>query len=487
MRFVLSAFAVLACGLLPTSPRAGELHGSVRSLTWGTRDLKPGAWDQTQPALPTLQHLTLRGDALGGTGLYFDGSAFAMQQLAGSGSAPTRRGDLVYGYLGWQNAGRSARVQLGRQLVLSGAPRYTTLDGVFVDLLGPADLRVQVHGGTAVFAGFDHALKAPAVGARVQWQPALRGHVAVAIQDVSGLAAATRRTVGADFSARLPGETALAGSAAYDLLGRGLQDARVDLSNRPRPWLGLHLRGELRDPIAYLSADSIFQAFVQRTDGVVGAGFDVQTPGALHGSGSYERFVAGDGHLDGYRGQVDVGLRLDDRGEDRIGATLARVGNGDNGYSQARLWWRGRLRDALRPALDLDALWYFRPIRGHDQSLVATASVRWTGKAGLSAGVDAQWWSNPAFTAQALVLATVSATDDLFRPTAPPPPPLTPPKAETEDDEEDEGEGEKPAPKPDGAPSSDKPAEQPKADDEDDDGAAADGKADAVARAGGDR
>lgn len=491
MRRIVSATLAALAGLQLAAPNAwaGDLRGSVRSLTWGSRELKPGAWDQTQPTLPTLQHLTLQGDDLGGTGLYFDGSAFAMQQLAGSGPAPARKGDLLYGYLGWQNQARTARVQVGRQLVLSGAPRYTALDGVLGEVLLPADLRLQAHAGTAVFTGFDHVLTAPVVGGRVQWQPTTRGHLAVAFQDVSGLASATRRTVGADFSARLPGQVALVGSGAFDLLGRGLQDARIDVSQRPRPWLGVHVRAEVRDPLAYLPADSIFQAFVQRTDGIVGAGFDLQTPGALYGSGSYERFVVTDGHQDGYRGQVDVGLRLDDRGDDRAGATAARVGNGDNGYSQARLWWRGRLGQTLRAAIDLDALQYFKPIRGHDQSLVATCSVRWVGIRGLSAGVDAQAWSNPAFTSQTMVLATVTATDEWLRAPPPPKPPLTPPKGAEDDDEDEEGEDDKkPAPKPDAAPAGDKPPEgAPKAKDDDDDGAARLRRADTVAKAGGDR
>ncbi len=491
MRRVLSATLAGLAGLQLTclDALAGDLHGSVRSLTWGSRELVPGGWDRTQPTLPTLQHLSLRGDGLGGTGLYFDGSAFAMQQLDGAGSKPARQGDLLYGFLGWQNAARSMRVQVGRQLVLSGAPRYTTLDGVFAELLLPADLRLQAHGGTAVFSGFDHALTAPVVGARVQWQPAMRGHLAVAFQDVSGLTRATRRTIGADFSARLPQGLALVGSTAFDLLGRGLQDARLDLSQRPRPWLGLHVRGEVRDPLAYLPADSIFQAFVQRTDGIVGAGFDVQTPGALYGSGSYDRFVVTDDHQDGYRGQLDAGLRLGDQGDDRAGATVARVGTGDNGYSQARLWWRGRVGQAWRAAVDLDALWYFKPIRGHDQSLVGTGSLRWMGVVGLQAGVDAQVWSNPSFTSQTMVLATLTATDELLRGPAPPPPPLTPPKGkdDDEDEEEDEDKGDaKPAPKPESAPADDgKPESKPKDGDDEDDGAAGRQKADAVASVGG--
>lgn len=435
--------AVLALGMTLAIPAHGEepaYEGQFRSVTWMTRELRPGSPGATEPTLPTLQMLSLRGHNVGNTGMYFDGSAFALQQLAADGRSLPRSADLSYGFVGWQRQDGKARVQVGRQLVLSGAPRYTFLDGASGEALLPMDLRAQAYAGTAAFAGFANQFSAPVVGARLAWQPAMRGHLAVALQDVSGSTDATRRTVGADFSARLPAAVQLFGATAYDLLGRGLQEARLDLAVRPKTWLGLYGRGEVRDPLAYLPANSIFAAFAQRTDGLVGGGFDLRTPGALYGSGSYDRFIVADGHIDGYRGQLNAGLRIDEAGRQRAGLSYARLFNGSNGYDQLRAWWRGELTESFTVAADLDGYWFFKPMHGETQSLTATLAVRARPIKGLQVGADGQLWSNPAFTSQALAMLTLTGTDELLRP--PPPPP--PPKKKSSDDDEDD---DKPAPK----------------------------------------
>ena len=331
------------------------------------------------------------------------------------------------------------RLQVGRQFVFSGAPRYVFMDGASAIVRLPANLRLDVYGGSAAFSGFAHSFDAPVVGTRLAWMPWTTGHIAAAFQDISGSTEATRRTVGADASLRIKTVT-FTGLYAQDLLGGGMQEARIDGTWRPYSWLGLFARGEARDPLAYLPRNSIFTAFVQRTDGLVGLGFDIKTPGALYGNGSYDRYVVSGGGLDGYRTQLNIGLKLDDRGANRTGVTYTRMFNGDNGYDQARIWCRGELPAHLTAALDLDSYFFFSPVRGVSQSLMATAALRFNPTRGLTAGLDGQVWTNPYFTSQAMALVSLTITDALFRPA----PVIAPPPAKKAD-EEDEGRSAFPA------------------------------------------
>ncbi len=408
----------------------GEVHVTAKSITTISREVVPGALNATEQQIPTMQILNLRGENIGGSGMFAYGSGFAAQQIASGSLPPARAADLAYGYVGWDGLDHKIRISVGRQFVFSGAPRYVFMDGASAIVRLPANLRLDVYGGTAAFSAFQNEFSAPVVGTRLAWMPWTVGHIAAAFQDVSGTTEATRRTVGTDASLRIKSLT-FTGAYAYDLLGRGMQEARIDGTWRPFPWLGIYARGEARDPLAYLPRNSIFTAFVQRTDGLVGGGFDIKTPGALYGSGSYDRYIIGGGNLDGYRAQLNVGLRLNEQGTYRTGVTYNRMFNGDNGYDQARIWCRGELPAHLTAAVDLDSYFFFSPVRGVSQSLMATAALRYLPLRGLTAGLDGQVWTNPYYTSQVMALVSLTITDALFRPV----PVAAPPPKKSDDDE----------------------------------------------------
>lgn len=442
----LAKIAALALALLTTatpalasqgSTDAGGLHVSVRAATLLTRELQTGQFDQTVPHAPAWQWLDLHGDNLAGTGLYAAGSAFLTQQLASGGYQQVHSGDVVFGYVGWQGLDRRVRIQAGRQLVFSGAPRYVFLDGGSAIVRLPGNLRLDAYGGTTAVRGLD-ALHTPVYGGRLAWLPWTTGHLAVAVQEQRSsvdTGEVARRTVGADFSLRLPAKFLWTGSYAHDLLGGGVQEIRLDGNYRPNEWLTTWVRGELRDPLAWLPRDSIFSAFVQRTDGLVGAGADLRTPGALSCSTGYDRYVT-DGGMDGYRGHADLRLRVDQAGQYRLGLGYARLSNGDNGYDQVRLYGHGRVTHAVTVALDLDGYRFLQPVRGVEHSLMATLALRWAALRGAEVGLDGQVWTNPYFTQQGLVLASLTVTDALWQP--PPKPRPSPLMAQDEEDADDE-------------------------------------------------
>jgi hypothetical protein len=402
----------------------GAIHFSARSVTIANRELRPGAFNESEFGLPTFQLLSIEGENVGGTGFFGNFSGYTSQHLVGS-LGEEKTGDLVYGYLGWEDETKNVRVLLGRQLIFAGAPRYVFLDGVSTIVRLPMDLRLDAYAGTAAFGAFDEVFQAPTYGGRLSWTPWEWGHIGASFQEVQDPVAAgegeeteigaARRSVGVDFSVRKFGPMLWTGSYAYDLLGGGMQEARVDGTYRFNKWLSVYGRGEVRDPLAWLPKTSIFNAFVSRTDGIVGGGFDLRTPGALSVNGGYERFLVGDDQIDGYRGFMDFALRIDADGRYRAGMTVSRLSNGDNGFTQARVYGRARVIDGVSVAGDIDTYLFFRDIRQESKSVQGSLSVRWDAKRGLEVGVDGQVWTNPYYTSQGMGLLTLTLNDEFFR------------------------------------------------------------------------
>lgn len=451
MRWLASAAAV-AAALLPAAGATaaesvlggGELRASLRAMGLVTGQLRPGLTAATDLHLPTWQMLTLDGRNLGNSGVFASAYGFLQQQWA---DGPAGRGaDLVHGHIGWEGLNKRVRVQAGRLSVFAGAPRYVFLDGVAAAALLPANVRLDAYAGTGVYETTTKAFEAPVFGGRLAWTPWEIGHVGVALQSLDtpvagGGSAAARRTIGVDAALRLYEPLLLTGSYAHDLLGGRLQEARLDANYRLSKYLSVFALGELRDPLAWLPKTSIFNAFVDRNDGIAGAGFDLDTPGALTLSGGYDRYLVADDIPDGYRGYLEARLRIDQSGRYKAGLQYARLNNRQNGYDQGRLWASAKASAQVQLSCELDTYLFHKEIRGETVSLRGLASVRWLAKPGVQIGLDAQAWQNPYFTNQALAMLSLQLDEGMLaRPITKVP--LTLPKAASDDEEEDEEEAE---------------------------------------------
>ena len=418
---VLLALAVAVAVAAAAAPAVASEDGSgihfrLRSFTLMTRDVTPGYEGGTFPKSPTLQFLTLGGSDLNGTGVYGELSAWMLQDLSDRGPASSEHfGDIAYGIVGWQNASQTLKVQAGRQVVFSGATRFAYLDGVSVVSHLPGDLKVEAYGGTIAYEGFEHEFSSLIWGGRLAWIPWEIGHVALAYQHSDGEEGLERHTAGADFALRGVGPVLWTGSYAHDLITGGLAEARLDGTWTVNKHLSLYARGELRDPIAWLPRTSIFLAFVDRTDGIAGGGFDLRTPGALSVAGGYEHFLYSDGFRDGFRTFLDLRLRIDEAGRYRAGVVTTRLDNGDNGFLGGRAYASARIADAWHVACDVDAVMFDHDVRGYDRSVTGSVATRWTATEGFLLGVDAQVWSNPFFEKQASAQLSLTLTDALFR------------------------------------------------------------------------
>ena len=416
----------------------GVMHVELRTLGMFTRELRPGAFEQTDVRVPTWQVLSFHGQDLGGNGIYTSGSAFLGQQWGTEGGRAGRAGDVPFGFVGWRSSGGSVNLRAGR-LYVFGAPNYALLDGGAATFLLPADLRVDLYGGMVARAGLDNAFDAPMWGARLAWMGWELGHLGVAIQHMEEAAGVARESLGADFAVRAFGPLLLTGAFAWDMLDGVIQQGRIDAAWQFNRWFDVFLRGEVRDPLAWLSRTSIFHAFLQRTDGLVGGGLSLRTPGALAVSAGYERFLIDDDQMLGYRGYVDMRLRPTGSVKHSAGLLLSRVSHGDDGYTRARLY--GSLRPAPAWTISCAADFYqlFQPIYDEDRSITGTLAVRWLATRGLTIGVDGEVWRNPYFDKQGLLIASLRVTDELLRP----PPPLAPTRATWKPEEEEEDEEEK--------------------------------------------
>lgn len=423
----------------------GEVRASLRAMGLVTGQLRPGLTAATDLHLPTWQMLTLDGRNLGNSGVFASAYGFLQQQWA---DGPAGRGaDLVHGHIGWEGLNKKVRVQAGRLSVFAGAPRYVFLDGVAAAAHLPANLRLDAYAGTGVYETTTKAFEAPVFGGRLAWTPWEIGHVGVALQSLDtpvagGGSAAARRTIGVDAALRLYEPLLLTGSYAHDLLGGRLQEARLDANYRLSKYLSVFALGELRDPLAWLPKTSIFNAFVDRNDGIAGAGFDLDTPGALTLSGGYDRYLVADEIPDGYRGYLEARLRIDPSGRYKAGLQYARLNNRQNGYDQGRLWASAKASAQVQLSCELDTYLFHKEIRGESVSLRGLASVRWMAKPGVQIGLNAQAWQNPYFTNQALAMVSLQLDEGMLaRPIAKVP--LTLPKAAAEEEEEEEAEDEK--------------------------------------------
>jgi hypothetical protein len=444
----------------------GEVRASLRAMGLVTGQLRPGLTAATDLYLATWQMLTLDGRNLGNSGVFASAYGFLQQQWA---DGPAGRGaDLVHGHIGWEGLNKKVRVQAGRLSVFAGAPRYVFLDGVAAAAHLPANLRLDAYAGTGVYETTTKAFEAPVFGGRLAWTPWEIGHVGVALQSLDtpvagGGSAAARRTIGVDAALRLYEPLLLTGSYAHDLLGGRLQEARLDANYRLSKYLSVFALGELRDPLAWLPKTSIFNAFVDRNDGIAGAGFDLDTPGALTLSGGYDRYLVADDIPDGYRGYLEARLRIDPSGRYKAGLQYARLNNRQNGYDQGRLWASAKASAQVQLSCELDTYLFHKEIRGETVSLRGLASVRWMAKPGVQIGLDAQAFQNPYFTNQALAMVSLQLDEGMLaRPIAKVP--LTLPKAAAEEEDEGEAEDEK-----DGDKDDDKDEDADKDEDKDED------------------
>lgn len=477
-----SAGACLAFVSLLYTPRAvgaaepADVHASVRVLGLATGQMRPGSTAATDVHAPTLELLSIDARNIQGSGMFGAMYGFLAQQW---GAAPSgRSADVMTGYVGWEGVDHRLRVQAGRLAVFAGAPRYVFLDGAATTVRLPGDVRVDAYAGSGLYETFEKSFSAPVYGGRVAWMPWEIGHIGIAAQGVdeqratgSGTEAA-RRTVGVDASLRAWKPLLLTGTYAHDLIGGGLQEARLDAAFRLSPHLAVHARGEVRDPLAWLPKTSIFNAFVARTDGLVGAGFDLDTPGALSVSGGYDRFLTGAGGLDGYRAFAETRLRIDPAGRYRAGLQVGRLFNGENGYDQVRVYVTAKAGSRWTITGDLDGYRFFHAIHEERLSTRALLGVRCAVVPGVVVGLDGQLWRNPYFESQAMGLLTLAVNEQtvLRRPPGIAPPPRTTSEPTADEDAEDADDDKKSAaPKAEPAEDAPPPAAGTAADEDEDD------------------
>lgn len=414
--FALSACAAWSSPVLAETP---DVHASLKTVGILTGLLRPGAVPATDTSAPGLSLLSVDARNVSGSGVFASAYGYMQHQFA---SGPSGHGaDLMLGHLGWASKDQMIRAQVGRIAVFTGGAQYQYMDGAAVTARLPASVRVDAWYGAGLYETFNNFFKAPVYGGRVAWVPWQYGHLGVGYQAVDDLPVTgakgdplNRRSLAVDGSLKLLEPLTLVGVYAHDLIENRLQQARLDLAYSWDKWLVLHAKTEVRDPLAWMSKTSIFSAFLQRTDGMVGGSFDLYTPGALTLSGGYDRFIINDNGMDGYRGFVEGRVKVDEAGRYNAGVAYARLYNGDNGYDQLRLFGSAKAMERLTITADIDTYLFMRKIRDEKASIRGGLALRYAVVRGLDAGLDGQIWRNPYFDAQALGLLTLTLREGLL-------------------------------------------------------------------------
>ncbi len=418
---VLATSALLGGGTAATAQGAetGDIHASLKTIGLFTGQLRPGTTPATDTSAPGLALLSFDATNAGGTGVFASAYGYMQQQFA-SGPAG-HAADLMLGNVGWAAKKDEIRFQVGRIAVFTGGAQYQYMDGAALIMHLPKAVRVDGYYGTGVYENFDNIFKAPTYGGRVAWTPWELGHIGVGLQAIDDVPVASstldyhnRRSLSVDGSLRMFDPLTAVAFYAHDLIDNRLQQARLDLNYKVKDFLILHTKAEMRDPLAWMSKTSIFQAFLQRTDGMVGGSFDLITPGALTVTGGYDRFIKSDLAVDGYRGFLEGRVKIDPAGRNRAGVQYARLFNGDNGYDQVRVFASSKVLDRLTISGDVDCYAFMRSVRGETFSVRGGASARYQVMRGLDTGLDAQIWRNPYFDAQALAMLTIAVNEGLL-------------------------------------------------------------------------
>jgi hypothetical protein len=226
-------------------------------------------------------------------------------------------------------------LRIGRHLVIAGGLRPLHVDGVSARGRLPRRIDVETFGGLPVTPGVGPRAWDWVIGAR-----AVRPFGAAR----AGLAWVQRRDHGALHTHELAldaswtrGAYDVATTAAWDLIGDGLAEARVSAIRRRRG-VRLEVFGAHRSAAHLLPATSLFSVLGDVPARLAGADVRWRAAPRLDVGGSAGvRVIDGDAREDV---AARATLRLDDRGDGAIGLELRRQGAVGGGWTGARAFGR---------------------------------------------------------------------------------------------------------------------------------------------------
>jgi hypothetical protein len=224
-------------------------------------------------------------------------------------------------------------LRVGRFVVATGAVRPMHLDGAWGVVRSPQGSTAEAFAGVPVVPRFGGRAYDWAAGGRVAQTIAARVTAGVSYVQERDRGASANEEVGFDLAAAPTRRIDLAARGAYDLSSPGVTDALVSAAWRSTA-LRVELFGTHRSPSRILPATSLFSVLGDLPSQQAGATARWGAAPRLDLSASGAAQRAG-GQL-GARAWVRGELRLDDRGEARVGLEVRRQDVGDARWSGVR-------------------------------------------------------------------------------------------------------------------------------------------------------
>jgi hypothetical protein len=297
---------------------------------------------------------------------------------AGSQTKTAVSGDLDLAFIEAQLFKRHVKMRLGRQSVVGGVARMSWLDGVGLEIPGPAGVSAQLAFGAPVGPRFSKTLSGQwQLNTRVQWAPKpFRYSLGVSFIRLDDHGTAARQEVGLDGRWQVLGSLALAGAAMFNTVDARFSE--VDLGPRYQPNDNVELAAGYRRtaPDLLIPRTSIFSVFSDTSR-------DEAFASVFYAPSRWLSFyVDGRGlFIEGEKG-ADVTVRATARPDRRSPTSLSLQGRvlklPSNGYVSGRVSGTHQLQHAIFVSAELDGYWFDQAINGSRASVTAAGSAAYS-------------------------------------------------------------------------------------------------------------
>jgi len=304
-------------------------------------------------------------------------------------------GDVDLAYVQGTVFNRRLSLRLGRQLVVGGVVRATSIDGLSTELMIWRGIGLSAYGGVPVVPRFAVARGDAIAGGRAFWRKSIDTEVGVSFIELLDHGFTSRQDLGVD------GRYAPSSAWTFNALAMwSLAESRFaegEVKARWQPRLNLELTALYRrtSPDLFISRGSIFSVFAEEHRDEAGGGV-FWKPERWVGLYADARAL----WVDGGNGVDAVGRATFNLGVSTLGAELRRLSEPVNGYSQTRVWAVRPLSRTLSLSGDVSGYWFNHSINSVPRSFSITASTNYAFAPGWRAVVSGIFGDTPFYSSR---------------------------------------------------------------------------------------
>ena len=394
---------VVALGAVPDAAAQATLNASSTTLFAARPEWRDG---QSHTATPLLERLGLSANApdlAWFRDVRFNVIGWALGDPSVLTGERVLAGDVDLAYLQATLFARRLSLRIGRQLVVGGAVRATSIDGLATELMIWRGIGLSAYGGVPVVARFAVARGDAIVGGRAFWRKSIDTEVGISFIELLDHGYTSRQDLGVDARYAIGPVWTFNGSAVWSLVASRL--AEGELTARWEPRLNLQFLATYRRtaPDLFISRASIFSVFAEEHRDETGGGvfWKPQRWMALYADARLLWLDAGSGLDATGRATFNIGVTT-------LGGELRRFTEPVNGYSQARVWVVRPLSRTLLLTGDLSGYLFNHSINSIPRSFSATGSATYLFASGWRAALSGIFGDTPFYSHRLEVIARLS-------------------------------------------------------------------------------